>query len=500
MPHRAAIMRASPIVAPANSVSTATVPAASPRRPPGPRPRFPGQFLLAMRRDILGFLDRLARDYPDIARIDLGRQPIIVARHPDYVRDVLVTSQRMFGRGLGHERLKPLLGEGLLTSDGDFHLRQRRLAQPAFHRQRIAGYADIMVRATCEARDGWRDGAALDVHDAMMRLTLEIAAATLFGADLREEARAIGGALTTAMELFTIAMYPGGLLLEKLPLPISFRYRRARDLLETTIYRIIAERRRDGRDHGDLLSMLIEATDAEGDGGRMTDEHLRDEAMTLLMAGHETTANALTWTWYLLSQHREVEARLHTEIDDVLGDRAPTIEDVPRLPYARMVLSESMRLYPPAYAMGRRARAEHAIDGWRIPAGALVLVSQWLTHRDARWWPEPERFLPERFASEAGDRPRFAYFPFGAGSRQCIGESFAWTEGVLVLATIAQRWRFRLQPAFRPGLNPLVTLRPKGGMPMRAERRRDPANADPAARQASPDAADSGRRRTMPAR
>jgi len=280
--------------------------------------------------------------------------------------------------------------------------------------------------------------------------------------------------LTAAFQLFSTITLPFYGLLEKLPLPANRRFQIARERLDATIYRMIDEHRRAGKDKGDLLSMLLLAQDTEGDGGSMTDEQLRDEAMTIFLAGHETTANALTWTWYLLSQHPEVEAKFHAEIEEVVGDRLPVAEDVPRLRYTEMILAEAMRLYPPAWLIGRRALEDYEIAGKHVPARSLVLMSQYVTHHDSRWYPDPFRFDPERWrAEEKEKRPRFSYFPFGGGPRLCIGESFAWMEGALVLATIAQKWRLRVAPGHPVELLPLVTLRPKFGMRMLVERRGD---------------------------
>ena len=426
-----------------------------------------------MGRDPIAFLLRLRDRYGDIARVPLGSETLYLFSHPDLVRDVLVTNHRNFHKGRGLERAKMLLGDGLLTSEGDFHLRQRRLSQPAFHRQRIAGYGTVMSEYAAKRRDRWRAGAVIDVHTEMMALTLAIVGKTLFDADVEHEAGEIGEALTTTFEAFSFGFFlPFGQRLERLPLPATLRFRKARARLDATIYRLIDERRRTPSDRGDLLSMLLLAQDTEGDGGAMTNLQLRDEAMTIFLAGHETTANALTWTWYLLSQHPEVERRLHTEIDSALGGRLPTADDLAALPYTRMVLAESMRLYPPAWILGRRALAPFEAGGYAIPARSIVLASQYTIHRDARWFPDPERFDPERFAPEHhAARPKLAYFPFGAGPRVCIGEQFAWMEGVLALATIAQRWRLRLVPGHPVALQPIITLRPKFGMRMTVEPR-----------------------------
>ena len=440
--------------------------------PPGPKPIFPTISVFAFRRDPIKFLTNLIEQYGDLVYFEFGPQPMLLVNNPDHIRDVLVTHNRKFMKGEGLQRAKRLLGEGLLTSEGEFHLRQRRLAQPAFHRQRIASYATTMVEYAARTCGEWRAGETRDVAREMMRLTLAIAGKTLFDSDVEGEADEIGKALTTTFELFNSLTLPFGQLLDRLPLPASRRFQRARERLDATVYRIINERRASGEDRGDLLSMLIAARDEEGDGSGMTDEQLRDEAMTIFLAGHETTANALTWTWYLLSQHPDIEARFHAEVDEVLKGGLPTAEDFPRLRYTEMVFAEAMRLYPPAWLIGRRALGDHQIEGYKVPARSILLISPYVTHHDARFFPDPFRFDPERWTPEAREsRPKFSYLPFGGGPRVCIGESFAWMEGALVLATIAQRFRMRLAPGHPVEMRPLVTLRPKHGMRMILESR-----------------------------
>jgi cytochrome P450 len=441
------------------------------RTPPGPRARFPGHMMLEFARRRLPFLIESAKEYGDIVFFKVGNERIYLFNHPDLIRDVLVTNQKNFVKSRALVRAKKVLGEGLLTSEGEFHLRQRRLAQPAFHRDRISAYGRSMVEYADRVRSRWTDGQSLDVHDDMMKLTLAIVAQTLFSADVENEAAEIGEALTTAFAAFNLGILPFSELLEKLPLPYIKRFEAARARLDETIYRIIDERRATGEDKGDLLSMLLLAQDTEGDGGGMTDTQVRDESMTIFLAGHETTANALSWTWYLLSQHPEIEARFHHEVD-ALGDRLPRPDDLPKLPYTRMILAESMRLYPPAWAVGRRALNDFDAGGYTIPARSMVLMSQFIMHRDPRFHPEPERFDPDRWRPEiAALRPKFSYFPFGGGTRVCIGEQFAWMEGILTLATIAQRWKLRYVGTSPPGLEPRITLRPEGSLEMKVERR-----------------------------
>ena len=441
---------------------------------PGPRQRYPGEFALAVVRRPLELFEELAHLYGDVAGIRIASQPVVLVSDPDRIRDVLVTHGRMFHKGRGLERAKMLLGEGLLTSEDELHLRQRRLAQPAFHRARIAAYAETMATYAARRSEKWHDGERLDVAREMAAYTLAVVGKTLFDTDIEGEAHEIGEALGAAIAAFNLSVLPFGELLERLPIPVTRRFKRGRQRLDATIYRLIAERRASGEDRGDLLSMLLLAQDSEGDGGGMSDRQLRDEAMTLLLAGHETTANLLSWTWYLLSQHPDVEAALHAEVDAVRAERLGA-DDLARLPFTRAVLTESMRLFPPAWIIGRRAMEPYRIGDHELPARTIVLTSQWVVHRDPRWWPDADRFLPSRWMPGGSalepTRPKFSYFPFGAGTRVCIGEQFAWLEGTLALATIARRWRLRLVPGTSVVPQPIVTLRVRGGLAMTAHGR-----------------------------
>jgi cytochrome P450 len=439
--------------------------------PPGPISRMPGGSLIAFRRDSLNYLLDAARRYGDIARIMLGPQEVFLVNNPDYIRDVLVTNHRNFLKSRGLEVAKRFLGEGLLTSEREFHRRQRRLIQPAFHRQRIDGYARVMIDCSARMRDLWHDGETLDIAAQMMRLTLAIVGKTLFDAETESDASEIRDALNSIMGMFSFTLtLPFAEVIEKVLVFPKRRFEKARARLDAVMYRIINERRASGEDRGDLLSMLLMAQDEEGDGGGMTNLQVRDEAMTLLMAGHETTANALTWTWYLLSQNPEAEQKFHAEMDSVLSGRLPTVDDFLRLTYTEMVFAESMRLYPPAWTLGRRVVADYQMGDYVLPAGSIILMSQYVTHRDERFYPDPERFDPERWAPGAREaRPKFSYFPFGGGPRVCVGEQFAWMEGVLVLATLGQKWRMRLVPGHPVTPRPLITLRPKYGMKMTLE-------------------------------
>jgi cytochrome P450 len=441
------------------------------RTPPGPRSLLPGRLLRTLQRDPIPLFTRLARDYGDASMFSVLGQKIVFFNHPDLVAELLVAQNRFFHKSRVLQRSKIVFGEGLLTSEDPLHLRQRRLAQPAFHRERIARYAEAMVACAARTRERWRDGETLDVHHEMMRLTLDVVAKTLFGADVGGEADEIGAALTQLVDLFPLLMNPVAPLLQKLPIvPSTRRFRRAVSRLDETIYAMIEARRRSNEDRGDLLSMLLLAQDVEGDGGGMTDRQLRDEAMTLFLAGHETTANALAWTWYLLGLHPDVAEALHAHVADVLGDRLPTADDYPRLHFAEAVLAESMRLFPPAWAVSRLAMQDVTIGEWLVPRGAVAVVAQAVMHRDARFWPEPERFDPSRFTEAKTGRPKFAYFPFGGGPRICIGEGFAWMEGVLLLATLAQRWRMELLSR-DVAAQASITLRPRGGIAVRLRHR-----------------------------
>jgi cytochrome P450 len=410
---------------------------------------------------------RNAREFGDIGHFTAGSQHYFFVNHPDYIKDILVTHDAYFKKGRGLERAKGMLGDGLLTSEGEFHRRQRRLAQPAFHRDRIARYAGIMVEyADRMERKRWKNGQTLDIAEEMTHLTLAIAGKTLFDTDTEAEAQQVRQALSVIMKRFNRFMLPFAEFLDSLPLPGNRRYRAARHQLDSIIYRIIDERRRSGEDHGDLLSMLLAAQDEEG-GGQMTNLQLRDEAMTIFLAGHETTANALTWAWYLLSKHPDIEARLHHELNSVLGGRVPVAADFSCLRYTEMVITETMRLYPPAWIMARRALKDYKLVQYIVPAGAIILMSPYVMHHDMRYFPDPFRFDPDRWMPDArASRPQFSYFPFGGGSRRCIGEGFAMMEAVMVLATLAQRWSPRCVATNRVALQPLVTLRPKHGMRM----------------------------------
>ena len=439
--------------------------------PPSVKPDWIGGHFRTFRRDPTTFLTRLAR-LGDVTTFRMGKMRAYFVNHPDLVRDVLVVNAHKFHKGRALKRAKGLLGEGLLTSEEEFHLRQRRLVQPAFHKQRIISYAEAMTGYAGRMSDGWRAGEVRDIDHEMMRLTLQIVAKTLFSADITDDADEVGAAMTTIVNLFNFLLLPFSELLEKLPIPHAIRFRRAKAKLDEIIYGFINERRASAEDKGDLLSMLLLAKDEEGTGS-MSDEQVHDECLTLFLAGHETTANLMTWTWYLLSQNREAEAKLHEELDRVLDGRVPTFDDLSGLKYTEAVIAESMRLYPPAWVVGRLSVADHEFNGFKVARGSLVLVSEYVMHRDARFWDAPDEFKPERWEalSVKEATQRNIYFPFGGGVRRCIGEQFAWTEGILLLASLARKWKLRLQPEQKIGLKPQITLRPKFGMRMKIESR-----------------------------
>jgi cytochrome P450 len=412
------------------------------------------------------FLLNISRQYGDIAYFRIGQQHMYLLNRPDFVQEVLVTNHRNFMKSRMLQRAKVLLGEGLLTSEADFHLRQRRLVQPSFYKERLISYSAIMVECASLAADRWKTGETRDMAEEMMRVTLAIVGRTLFSKDVEKDATEIGQALTDVLGTFSTMILPFHRIIRLLPLPKLLRAKQARKFLDRTIYDMIAERRASGVDHGDLLSTLLLAVDEEGSGG-MTDKQVRDEALTLFLAGHETTATALTWTWYLLSQHPELEKKMRDELQAVLGNRLATYDDLPNLRYTEMVFAESLRLYPPVWAIGRMVRNDTRIYNYEVPRQSICLMSPYVMHRNPRFYPDPEKFDPERFSPEARQqRPKFAYFPFGGGPRVCIGERFAWMEGVLLLATIAQRWKFALAPGQTIEPHPQVTLRTRNGVKM----------------------------------
>ncbi len=432
---------------------------------PGPRGHFLLGSLPAVRRDpIRMFLEGFER-YGDVVRFRFGPVVAHLVSSPAGVNHVLAESNRTYGKQTrGFKNLRYVLGNGLLTSEGEFWRRQRRIAQPAFHRQRIAGFGEAMVRAAAEATASLeaRAGTVVDMHHEMMRLTLRIVGETLLAYDPSDDADEVGAALHFLLSIANLRSTRMLDLPRFIPTPQNRKFRRALATLDAVVLRMIAERRKKPGDRGDLLSMLMESRDAET-GEAMDDRQLRDETMTIFLAGHETTANALTFTWLLLSRYPAAFRELRAELAQVLGGRRPTIDDLPRLVVTRRVLQESMRLYPPAWIIGRSVNGPDEIDGFEIPPRSIVFVSPYVVHRHPRLWEDPEGFDPQRFASEP---PRGAYFPFGGGPRMCIGNNFATMEAELVLSTMAQRVRPELVPGHRVVLEPSITLRPKYGMRM----------------------------------
>ncbi|MBI1321526.1 MAG: cytochrome P450 [Candidatus Hydrogenedens sp.] len=433
--------------------------------PPGPTPFQALSRGLRWHRDRIHSVVEAHELYGDVAMSRFGRLTIIFVAHPEAVQECLVSKHRDFHKSRAYFALRLVLGRGLVTSEDEFHLRQRRMIQPAFHRERVLGYGIPMIKYSAEFAASIADGQRFDMNRAMMQTTLKIVGEALFSSNIADSTDRVGHALDTLMHMDAVFLNPLGPFISKLPIPINTLRKKMTAELDDVMFNMIREHRERG-DQGDLLSMLLAARD-EDDGTGMTDKQVRDEAVTLFLAGHETTANALTWTWYTLSQHPEVEAKFHAELAEVLGGRDPEPKDYEKLVYTRQVLAETMRLFPPVWTVAREAIRDTTLGGYDVPKGAQVVTSTYVTHRDPRWWKEPLAFRPERFAPGAGEgRPKFAYYPFGGGKRLCIGEGFAWMEGVLVLAAIGQRWRFQVPEGHVPDLDPHITLRPKNGLPM----------------------------------
>ncbi len=434
-------------------------------RPPGPEPHFLiGNFPLG-RPDPLAVFTGWAREFGDIFYYRAGWIHVYFLNSPELIESVLVTNQQNFRKDRVIQNSRWFLGQGLLTSEGSEWLWQRRLCQPAFHRERLALYARIINGCAEEMLDSWKDGESRDVHQEMMQLTLRVVAKVLFSVDVKQESGEFAAALNLLMKHSSGARMLLPPWVRYLPLPFLIRVRRAVRQLDEVVYRIIRERGESESDKGDLLSMLMSARDE--DGSRMTDRQLRDEVMTFLLAGHETTALSLSWAWFLLSENPEAENKLHHELARVLDGKNPSFEDLPRLCYTEAVVKESVRLYPPAWSLARTAAEDFEIGGYLVPAGSNVVMSQWIMHRDPRFFPSPEQFDPGRWFEEHTQRlPRFAYFPFGGGPRYCVGASFAMMEATLLLAAIAQRFRLRMVPGHKVVPVPSITLRPKYGIKM----------------------------------
>jgi cytochrome P450 len=418
------------------------------------------------------FLDA-AIQYGDVVCLRLGFYRVYLISHPEHIKHVLQDNFPNYVKSPARiEKIKPLFGEGLTTSEGDMWRRQRHLIQPAFHRERIAGLAAVITDDTTAMLERWDTAAdkPLDVAAEMLRLTQGIALKSLFSTDLEDEADTVDRALTIVLEHINRATWAFLDLPESLPTPRNRRFQHALCVLDNFVYRMIDERRQGGGDTGDVLSMLLNARDEET-GERMSDTQLRDELMTMFVAGHQTTANALAWTWYLLSRHPDIDLRLHTECLQVLAGRTPTYQDVPKLPYTRMVIEEAMRLYPPTWITARRPLQDDAIGGYQIPANSVVLLSPYVTQHHPKFWENPENFDPDRFTPErVAERPRYAYFPFGGGPRVCIGRSLALVEAQLILATVAQKYRLHLVPGHPVEPKAMMTLQPRHGVLMTLHR------------------------------
>ncbi len=423
-------------------------------------------------RDSLAFITD-CRELGDVVKLRFLYLTAYFIYHPNDIEDVLSTNAKNFikARSLRSPFFQRLVGKGLLTSEGELWRRQRRLAQPAFHRQRISAYGEVMVAYTKRMLSTWKPGETRDIHREMMKLTLEIVVKTLFNADVSGDADRVGRVLSELVKPFASQATLKWIIDNRLPTANHRHFNRAAREIDEIVFRIIAERRAKPSDHGDLLSMLLAAHD-EDDGSQMNDRQLRDEVMTIFLAGHETTALTLSWAWYLLAQYPDVEQKFHEELAEVLNGNSPTVDDMPRLKYTEKIAKESMRLYPPAFGLGREAIETCEIGGFRVPAKAQVFMFQWAVQRDARFFEEPERFNPDRWTEEmTATLPKYAYFPFGGGPRACIGNYFAMMEIVLLLATIGQKFRLPLAHAAKVELYPAMSLRPKGGIEVLVEDR-----------------------------
>jgi cytochrome P450 len=467
------------------------------RFPPGPTYKMPGKLLRQFIHDPINTLSTIARKYGDISYFKLGSERVYLINNPDYIEKVLIYDEHNFKKGKRLQTAKAILGEGLVTSEGEFHDHQRRLIQPIFHPKQIMIYSNIMTEYAVRMCNRWKGGTIVDISEEMMRLTLGIICKSVLNYDVESEAQEVGKALTTVRNYSKRLQSPIGHVLNKIPiLPAPKRAREARKKLDSLVYGLITDRRQheesdNNRRYNDLLSRLMQAQESNtadhvshngvsststsptsGFDGKMSDKQVRDEVMTIFIAGHETTSNALTWTFYLLSQYPNVERKLHDEIELVLENRIPAADDIPKLRYTEMVLRESMRLYPPVWTMGRHVENDYSVGEYTIPAGSSILMSQYVMHHDPKYYEKLEEFNPDRWTDDFKTHlPRFSYFPFGGGMRGCIGEPFAWMEGVLIIATVAQEWSMRLVPSQRIKLDPAITLRSKYGMKMKLSQR-----------------------------
>jgi cytochrome P450 len=448
--------------------------------PPGPKALLPYALARKFLRDPLKTLTTISQNYGDISHFKFGQQNVYFLNHPNYIEDVLIINYKNFIKSRGLQISKRLLGSGLLTSEGDYHDNQRRIIQPTFYPKKIQTYAEVMIKKTLNLCDTWKEGSVIDIHKEMTRLTLEIISKTVLGYDIKPEDDEIGDSLLICMKYFNRLLMPFGELIEKIPiLPINKGFQKAKRNLDSIVFRMINEHRmkleKKGEKDTDLLFTLLQAQDDNTKMGKMTDQQLRDEVMTIFLAGHETTANALTWTFYLLSTHPAIDARLQKEIYPIFRNKTDISFDddiQQQLEYTTKVLTESMRLYPPAWALGRQAINDCKIGKYIIPSGSIILMSQYVMHRNPLYFPEPNTFYPDRWTNEfKKNLPRFCYFPFGGGIRSCVGEPFAWMEAILITAIINRLWKINSIPSNKVVLKPLITLRPKYGMHMKITRR-----------------------------
>jgi cytochrome P450 len=432
--------------------------------PPGPQGHILLGNLLQLRNNRLQFVQRCSRQYGDIVHLRAGPiTHIYLLNHPTYIHDMLVGCPEKYHKTpMLRNNASKVLGQGLLISEDDFHKTQRRLVQPAFHHARVASYGEVTTRHTLQMLDEWKPGQIRNLYNDMMKLTLGIVSEALFGASVSDNAEKIGQAIALGMQLFHERLSSPLPIPDWMPTARNRKWHEAAEFVEQTILHIIDNRRRSGEDNGDLLSMLLLAVDEYGTG-RMTAQQARDEVMTLFIAGHETTAIGLSWVWCLLAQRPEVAAKLYDELDQVLGGRVPTTNDLIKLPYTEMVIKEGLRLYPPSWTIGRQAIEDVQIGDYMVPHGSLLFASPYIMQRDPRYFDQPDAFIPDRFAENLEKRlPRYVYFPFGAGPRVCIGQSFAMQESCLILATIAQRFRWTLTQEVM--MDPILTMRPQGGV------------------------------------
>lgn len=432
--------------------------------PPGPKGTLIGGSLRDFSTRRLDFFLDVARTHGDLSSFRFGPKRIFLASHPDLIEQVLVTDARHYIKHFGARLYKPVLGNGLVTSEGDFWLRQRKLSQPAFLKNRVLSYAPLMAALTDRMLAEWVDGKSVDVHYEFSALTGVIALKTLFDLDDPGDRERFNDTLTLAFDLMSDRFRRLVRLPLWVPSPANLRLRRAVAELNAVVDGFIAAGRARQHTGDDLLSRLIRARDE--DGSQMTDRQLRDEAMTLYLAGHETTALTLAWSWYLLAKHPRVETELVAEWRRVLGGRTPTADDLPHLPYTDAVITEAMRVFPPVYLIGREATTDLELGGYRVRKGYTIFMSQWVSHRDPRYFPDPEEFRPGRWLDGLARRlPKYAYYPFGGGPRVCIGNTFALMEAPIILAAVGQRYRFTLASDEPPELNPQITLMPKDGIP-----------------------------------